>query len=218
MKNLLSKILFIAIFLNIISCATYESSPSIWFFNMSDDYIYEVGGKWNGQRILGQHHMNPGDIPSENLIVKHPSDFFGPVHIEFTNAKGKLITNDFTFTKDKLPDTRHHNFDHVYIFLTQEGMEIYPRGQKEDKSDIVHENWQQVLKLTREYDAVCTEEPITKLSQVHGHNDCKKYMPIYQPSNMAKLNQYRKLYDAYEKQRLENVRKYREKKDQQNNM
>ena len=216
MKNLLKKFLFIALFVNVVACGRYMSSPGIWFFNMSDDYIYTVRGNWSGYYVLGNTELPPGDSPSQNLILKNQSDIFGPVHLQFKNAKGELIQKDFTFTKDQLPDTKYHNFDHIYIFLTQDGFEIFTRGRGEEKSEEILEKRRKVTQLGREHDIVCSKGPITSLTIASTNkrlsiNECKKLMPIYKPENMPRINQYRKLYDAYEAQRLENVRQRKEK-------
>lgn len=216
----LSIILSIIFMTNIASCASYESSPAISFFNISDDYVYKVRGNWSGYYVLGNSQLIPGDSPSLNLVISNASDFFGPVHLEWTNAKGELIKKDFTFTKDQLPNTKHHNFDHVYIFLTQDAMELFTRGQREKDSPEIQERKVKARQLSREYNAVCREKPITSLAEIWGSiggDECKKFMPIYQKSNMAKLTRYRNLYDKDEAQRLENIRKYHEQKKLEQN-
>jgi hypothetical protein len=203
MKNyLLRKVLFVLFCLNIFSCGRYMSSPSIWFFNMSDDYIYSTNGVWNGYFVLGGSELEPGDIPSENLILKHQSDIFGPVRLQFTNAKGELITKDFIFTKDQLPNSRYHNFDNIYIFLTQNGVELFTQGQKESESKAVSENWYKTKQLSRDFSTICP----------HNRYNCHDLMPIYKPSNMPKINQARKIYEEQEKQRLKNIEEYHKRK------
>ncbi len=224
-KNLL-KILSIIFMMNIVSCKTYESSPAIWLFNMSDDYITYVRGNWNGMRMAGHEAgdyspLIPGAGGSENLIVSDPSQIFGPVHLQWYNAKGVLIQKDFTFTKDQLPNTKHHNFDHIYIFLTQDDMELFSRGQGKPspRQKEMDKMRKKVKQLQREYKITCSKgtlktsfaealknpnQSIAELKQKPMTlAECKKMMPIYQPKNIPRIEMLRKLEEAYELEKLE---------------
>jgi hypothetical protein len=225
MIKLFNKIIAILILLNVVSCGRYMSSPRIGFFNMSDDYVYEINGRWNGYYVNGYDKLSPGGTPSLSFNVKYPSHFFGPVHLQFRNAKGELITKDFAFTKDRLPNTRYHNFDNVYIFFTQNGMEILTDKEGRSKKHPQHlkeieNNLQRTAKFGREYDIACSKGSATSIYTIRelplSQSECRAKMPIYRPENMARINQYRKLYDAYEAKKTEAAREYKEKKAKEN--
>ncbi len=163
MKNIFSKKLFpitllIIFMINVASCKSYESSPSIWYFNMSDDYINNIEVNWNGY-YFPKIDNYPGQSASFNFDFSHSSEFFGPVHLQWQNAKGELIKKDFIFTKDQLPNTKHHDFDNVYIFLRQDGMELFTQGQKEQRSQEIIERRKKVVKFGQEFKKLCPNGP-----------------------------------------------------------
>ncbi len=168
MKNLLRKILpktlLVLFVLQSASCSGYKSSPRIWIFNFSDNYIKNAGGSWNGNRVLTLDKITPGGAPSQNLILKHQSDFFGPVCIEWENAAGQKIVKEFDFKKEQLPPTKNHNFDHVFIFLTQDDLKLIARGQMEEESEELKNMWKQANKFSDDYQKICPKKYGCKLN------------------------------------------------------
>lgn len=172
MKNLFKKslpLLSILILTNLVfSCSHPVSSPAIGMFNLSDNYIKNIEGTWNGESLVG--HMNvmePGNNGSENFILKHPSDLFGPVHLEWENSSGQKIVKEFVFKKEQLPNFHNYRgsnpnhkfgrttFDNIYLFFGQNDVEIFVERDGGDEPQEVKEKWKQANKFNDEYRKIC---------------------------------------------------------------
>ena len=100
-KNLI-KILLSLLVLNITACVQ-PSSPAIGFVNLSNDYIRNIEGDWNGYYLHGATNLIPGGTSSQNFNVESKSHIFGPVWLKWENAAGKKFRKDFVFKKEELP-------------------------------------------------------------------------------------------------------------------
>lgn len=117
------------------SCyAPYPMAPSISYENMSNNFIREINIVWNGRNIGGAYKENPGGGGSSSFQVRKKSDFYGPVHLSWKNAEGRLITKDFIFTREHLANfgvkknratiDLYFTQDDVMMFITR-GYNIY---------------------------------------------------------------------------------------------
>jgi hypothetical protein len=114
------------------SCGGYVSSPAIDFENSSakGEIVRNIKVLWNGYKLLGSSEVGRCATHEQNFALRRQSDFFGPVHIEWENAKGKKLIKDIIFTKKDFPTFKRSQFGpHVYhyvvLYFTQEDVEIY---------------------------------------------------------------------------------------------
>lgn len=118
---------FIAI-VGLISCKTFYDSPMVSFNNFSSDgsIIKNIKVIWNGYHLLeGTYPMVVcGGGGGQNFALRNKSDLFGPVHVEWKNAKGEKITKDFIFKKSDLTSYPYY-LSHIYLFFTQNDVEYY---------------------------------------------------------------------------------------------
>lgn len=107
-------------------------SPAVEVKNASDDgsLVRNVKIVWNGYHLLdipGPMNRCGGGL-EQNFNIRGESDLFGPVHVEWQNAKGETLTKDFTFTKKDFPTfTRkgHYVYHYVVLYFTQSDVEYY---------------------------------------------------------------------------------------------
>lgn len=224
MKKLLRVLFYMFLINSITFCSSITRSPHISFENASDNYIYKPTGTWNGYRLAGgQLEMFPALSGSEIFTFQHHSDLFGAIHIEWQNARKEKIVKEFMFKKDLLPGfSQKYQNDWIFFYLGQTEsdfkMFVSPRGMK-SKEHL--EYIKSLAQIDRDFIALCY--PISGWgNQPKGDNRpsastsaCKSLMPIYQPSNMPKINKARKEYEEQEKQRLQNIRDYQERKAKQ---
>jgi len=157
-KRTYLKIVLLFLSLNLSGCCCrYMSSPAIWMFNLSDNFIYDVRGDWNGYGIRATDELSPGGPPSFSFNVKYQSDIFGPVKLTWKNAKGEIIIKEFEFKKHQLPNTRHHNLDHIYLFFTQDDLEIFTEGRGQQEPQEVKERWQKAKEFSKEFRKKCPQ-------------------------------------------------------------
>src|SRR5262245_41820672 len=119
------------------SCFTpYPTAPSIDYQNMSNNFIREVKIIWNGRNLPGPHEAVPGISGGSTFDVRKKSDFYGPVHLSWQNAKGKTITRDFVFTQKHLADfDRKKKRATINLYFTQDDVLIFVREDFMTKSD-----------------------------------------------------------------------------------
>jgi hypothetical protein len=221
-KYLSVKILLILVFMSFISsCSARVSSPAVNIFNQSDDYIYNIKGRWNGYVFARWQERTPGINSSENFILEKESDLFGPVHLEWENAQGKKLTKEFEFKKEQMPNFHKGKYGrgNIYFFFTQEDVKMIVRTDGATL-DIVDKDWDLTNQIRDDYLFICYppaygNPPVGDDRPPVSSEACKSLMPLYQPKNMPKINKARKREEEKEKQRLENIREYQEKKKQE---
>ncbi len=135
MKRIFLTLFFLIGLLAINSCVRDELSPSINFRNSSSDggVVRNMEVIWNGYALLKE--SGPDTVcrggGGQSFNLKKRSDFFGPVHAEWENAKGQKIAKDFIFKKEDFPSfakgAKFDNFKYpqVYLFFTQSDVEYY---------------------------------------------------------------------------------------------
>lgn len=176
-KKILAKILLILLVVQVASCSGPVSSPRIWIFNSSDNYIRNIRGDWNVNRLLALDEITPGGAPSQNfylkrtitteLLGKTKSQLFGPIRLEWENAEGKKIVKNFEITKEQLPyyynyqgSNSYHRkfgrttFDNVYFFLTQDDAEMFVEPDGTELKE-VKDKWKQANKFSDDYQKIC---------------------------------------------------------------
>ena len=134
MKKFL-KILSLLVLSMSISCYTpYPKAPSISYENLSNNFIRELTIEWNERRIPGAYEKDPGVGGSSSFQVRQKSDFYGPVHISWKNAKGKVIAKDFVFKEEYLSGW---NFDNarINLYITQDDLLMFVRENYKTKSE-----------------------------------------------------------------------------------
>ena len=106
MSNLGFKIItIIAALVYLSSCAKTVYAPAINFENNSHSYspIKNVKVIWNGLRLIEESDLDVCRSSKHSIYLDEISSFFGPVHVEWENAKGEKFIKDFIFKKDDLP-------------------------------------------------------------------------------------------------------------------
>ena len=117
------------------SCYTpYPTAPDISYKNLSNNFIREINIVWNGRNLGGSYIEIPSGGGISSFQVRKKSDFYGPVHLSWKNAKGKTITKDFIFTREHLADfgpkkdratiDLYFTQDDVLMFISR-GYDIY---------------------------------------------------------------------------------------------
>ena len=178
-KKILAKTLLILVVAQIASCSGPVSSPRIWIFNSSDNYIRNIGGNWNAERLMGDMDLTPGGHYSQNfylkrtitteLLGKTKSQLFGPINLEWENAEGKKIVKNFTITKEQLPyyynyqgSASYHKFgrttfDNVYFFLTQDDAEMFVEPDGVELKEVKN-MWKQANKFSDDFNKLNKEQ------------------------------------------------------------
>lgn len=108
-------------------------APAIDYENISHGggVIKNVKVKWGKVYPLGKSEMKFCGGLSQAHWIDTASDFFGPIHIEWENAKGKKLTKDLVLTKEQLPSMRNRFNQRskknptVYLYFTQDDVHLY---------------------------------------------------------------------------------------------
>jgi hypothetical protein len=123
-----SILLLVVFCLNLGGCLP-TTTPSIEYENVSrgGEVIKNVKVKWDKVYPLGKSEMKFCGGLSQHQWIDRDSDFFGPVHIEWENAKGEKLTKDFLFTKDQLPGMKNRDKVHAFVefYFTQDDVYLY---------------------------------------------------------------------------------------------
>lgn len=123
MKKFL-KILSLLVLSLTTSCYTpYPMAPGIFYENLSNNFIREINIVWNGRNLGGAYKEDPGVGGSSSFQVRKKSDFYGPVHISWKNAKEKVITKDFVFKEEDLIGVGSTFKDgNIKLYITQDDL------------------------------------------------------------------------------------------------
>jgi hypothetical protein len=130
MKSNLIKIVLIVLDLALSSCVQ-PHSPAIYFDNVSNEYIRNITGDWNGYYLHGDTLLHSGQSSSKVFSVESKSHIFGPVHLEWENAKGEKFRKDFVFKKEELPTyaktfgAPKNYYNYIRFYFDQDGVEYY---------------------------------------------------------------------------------------------
>ena len=134
----MKKVLITILFLCLTSCGPIMS-PAIKFKNSSksNEVVRNMKVNWNGYHLLKvSGPVSTCGTSEQNFNLNNPSDFFGPVHIEWENAKGKKLTKDFIFKKEDLPNFKRYGpyiYHYVALYFTQNGLEYYTSSNPDIK-------------------------------------------------------------------------------------
>ncbi len=126
----MKKIFLVLLLLQICSCKFVSATPNIIYVNVSPDgsIIKNIKPIWNGYHFWassGPFTVCSGVGGGQSFIIKgFGSDFFGPVHIEWENAKGEKVTKDFVITKKDFPGYKN-NLSEIVLAFTQADVEYY---------------------------------------------------------------------------------------------
>lgn len=139
MRYLIKLITLSLVVVNTNACSVYKISPSISFRNYSEDYIYHLKGHWNGYRLVqlddNQYPLPPGSSGMESFTLRKKSDLFGPVHIEWQNAKKEKIVKEFIFTKEQMPNFSYEKNGHISFYLTQNDLIMFVRQHGSERGE-----------------------------------------------------------------------------------
>lgn len=136
MSNLGFKIItIIAALVYLSSCAKTVYAPAINFENNSHSYspIKNVKVIWNGLRLIEESDLDVCRSSKHSIYLDEISSFFGPVHVEWENAKGEKFIKDFIFKKDdlpnigksKMPNEANYHGRYVRLYFDQNNFEYY---------------------------------------------------------------------------------------------
>ena len=126
----MKKIITISLLLLAISsCAS--SAPAIVYENISQkgQVIRNIKVKWNKYYIMGKTEAKfCGGLTQINNIA-NDNNFFGPIQVEWENAKGKKLTKNLVLKKEDLPSMkkRHEPWANVFVtlYFTQDDVYLY---------------------------------------------------------------------------------------------
>lgn len=126
--KIISVTLLVICLLSSTSCAA-RLAPAIEITNNSSNgkVLKNIKVNWNGFNVLGVPDLG---ACSEATRFHYIKNFFGPVHAEWENAKGKKLTKDFIFKKEDLPSYKKRGrkgskYTYVTLYFTQSDMEYY---------------------------------------------------------------------------------------------
>ncbi len=121
----MSKIFIVLTCLVLVSCGSSIESPVLYFSDASPQPVKNIECNWNGN-ILGLGALNPGDTRSHSFFISGgDSQFFGPVSINWINAKGDRVSKSFNFKKENMPSIKDKTtYNYVQLYFDQEDMEI----------------------------------------------------------------------------------------------
>ncbi len=132
MKNNLFKVCSLLIFITLTSCSYPIYSPSINVENASKDKIKVTKFSWNGYRLNEGYYYGyiPGQSAGQSFILQKRSHLYGPIRIEWLNAKKEKIVKEIEFTRDHLPDFDQKKLPFVNFYLTQDDLKMFvaPHG------------------------------------------------------------------------------------------
>jgi len=116
-----------------------------------------------------------------------------------------------------MPNFSYKRNGHVSFYLTQDDLIMFVRQHGAESNEEEKKILKAVGQIDRDLSAICPPEFLCKDPKYKFScpSDCKSLMPIYQPSNMPKINKARKIYEEQEKQRLKNVEEYQKRKIKQ---
>ena len=131
MKKISKLLLFLSLTI-IVSCAK-PTSPGLTYRNMSykGALIKNIKVIWNGYRPVGASDLEFCGVHAQSYNLDRDSDFFGPVHVEWENAKGEKLSKDFVFKKEELPSMKNRhkpgleNDSYVDLYFTQNDVQHY---------------------------------------------------------------------------------------------
>lgn len=124
----------ILVFLVIIFCFNVagcgpKMAPGIVYENVSRNggVVKNIEVKWNKYYLPKASNLNFCGVDSSGYNIDTYSSFFGPIHIEWENAKGQKLTKDFVFTEDQLPNMRKSrpSLSSVKLYFTQDNVYLY---------------------------------------------------------------------------------------------
>lgn len=127
MKKMTVLLLIITCF-NISACGP-KDLPSIGYRNFSygGGVIKNVETRFNKLRPVGDLKLEFCGSSSQYFTINSYDDFFGPVHIEWENAKGKKLTKGLFLTKEQLPSIKGSKpwKSSVYLYFTQDDVHLF---------------------------------------------------------------------------------------------
>jgi hypothetical protein len=170
MKLLLQTFLIIVVFI-INSCGSIMS-PAIKYKNSSKDgaLISNIKVNWNRYHLLGRPTSfgRCGGGGEQNFNLEWTSHLYGPVHIEWENAKGKKLTKDIIYRKQDFPTfTRRgpHKYQYIVLYFDQDDVEIYASDNPRIKEIRDEKSGDWILKRSK---CVYDPEEIKRLKKLHG--------------------------------------------------
>jgi hypothetical protein len=123
-----SILLLVVFCLNLGGCLP-KLTPSIDYGNFSygGRAIKNVKARFNKFYPFGASELGFCATNSQSHRIDSYSDLFGPVHIEWENAKGEKLTKDLMFTKEQLPSIKSRKpfLSSVYLYFTQSDVHLY---------------------------------------------------------------------------------------------
>lgn len=158
MKNNLFKVLIIAMTLT--SCSYPIYSPSVNVENASNDIIKVTKFSWNGYRLNEGYYYGyiPGQSSGQSFILQKKSHLYGPIRLEWLNAKKEKIVKEIEFTREHLPNFNRKTLASVYFYLTQDDLKMFIRNGTLDRSEEEDKIAKQAAKFQKEYEVAHPEK------------------------------------------------------------
>jgi hypothetical protein len=133
MKFTFKSVLNLSLLLMVITSCAKPISPGLTYRNMSRNaaLVKNIKVIWSDYKPLGSSRIEFCGVHSQSYNLDRDSDFFGPVHIEWENAKGQKLSKDFTFTKEQLPSMKDRfklgieNSSYIRLYFTQDDVYLY---------------------------------------------------------------------------------------------
>lgn len=117
--------IFFLILLSACSNAHKIESPTIYLSNASSDFIKNIKVNWASKANLTLPNLNPGDTRTQSFYLKSKDNFFGEVMVSWNNARGEMLTKNFTIQKIHLPSIdEKYGFNYVQLYFSQTDAEV----------------------------------------------------------------------------------------------
>jgi hypothetical protein len=154
MRNNFFKILVIIMLFSNTGCSRHIFSPHVVFTNASKDVLYNITGNWNGYLLSGHLKRYPGDSAGDTFLLQKKSDLYGPIRLEWLNAKKEKIVKEIEFTREYIPNLDPRKLPFVNFYLTQDDLKMFvaPHGilfANEEEKNIS----KQAVQFQKDYEA-----------------------------------------------------------------
>ena len=117
----------LAILTALIGCG-YDRAPGIVYNNFSKGggVVKNIKVKWNQSHLPESSSLGFCGVNANSYSINY-KESFGPIHVEWENAKGEKINKDLVLTKEKFPNIKARKafLSSVYLFFTQDDVYLY---------------------------------------------------------------------------------------------
>lgn len=160
MRNNLFMLFLVIVMLGVnTGCSKSIFSPHVVFTNASKDVLYNITGNWNGYLFSGHLKRYPGDSAGDTFLLRKKADLYGPIRLEWLNAKKEKIVKEIEFTREHLPNFNPRKRPFVNFYLTQDDLKMFvsPHGilfANEEEKNL----YKQAVQFQKEYEATHPEK------------------------------------------------------------